>query len=82
MYYIQNGEVLYIPGTMTPTEILSVCEAGAKIVKTLLRNIFRGEHQPLFCRMPYSKKRRLRNAITKRYRNLHILQPCWVIRCK
>ncbi|RYR25384.1 hypothetical protein Ahy_B02g059100 [Arachis hypogaea] len=33
MYYIQNGEVLYIPGTMTPTEILSVCEAGAKIVK-------------------------------------------------
>ncbi|QHO23588.1 Pentatricopeptide repeat-containing protein [Arachis hypogaea] len=28
-----NGEVLYIPGTMTPTEILSVCEAGAKIVK-------------------------------------------------
>ncbi|KAL1360787.1 hypothetical protein HN51_006171 [Arachis hypogaea] len=33
MYYIQNGEVLYIPGTMTPTEILSACEAGAKIVK-------------------------------------------------
>ncbi|XLT27652.1 hypothetical protein HN873_058944, partial [Arachis hypogaea] len=33
MYYIQNGEVLYIPGTMTPTEILSACEAGAKITK-------------------------------------------------
>ncbi|XLU81188.1 hypothetical protein S245_004608, partial [Arachis hypogaea] len=33
MYYIQNGEVLYIPGTMTPTEILSACEAGAKMVK-------------------------------------------------
>ncbi|XLR15006.1 hypothetical protein S83_042944, partial [Arachis hypogaea] len=33
MYYIQNGKVLYIPGTMTSTEILSACEAGAKIVK-------------------------------------------------
>ncbi|KAL4293414.1 hypothetical protein AHAS_Ahas18G0125700 [Arachis hypogaea] len=33
MYYIQNGEVLYIPGTMTPTEILSACEAGAKMVE-------------------------------------------------
>ncbi|PON78167.1 KDPG/KHG aldolase [Parasponia andersonii] len=28
-----NGEVLYIPGAMTPTEILSAHEAGAKIVK-------------------------------------------------
>ncbi|MED6144759.1 hypothetical protein PIB30_018431 [Stylosanthes scabra] len=33
MYYIQSGEVLYIPGTMTPTEILSAYDAGAKIVK-------------------------------------------------
>ncbi|KAF3448756.1 hypothetical protein FNV43_RR09469 [Rhamnella rubrinervis] len=29
----QNGEVLYIPGVMTPTEILSAHGAGAKIVK-------------------------------------------------
>ncbi|KAF4346467.1 hypothetical protein G4B88_019977 [Cannabis sativa] len=29
----QNGEVLYIPGAMTPTEILSAHDSGAKIVK-------------------------------------------------
>ncbi|KAK4541375.1 hypothetical protein RGQ29_033245 [Quercus rubra] len=29
----QCGEVLYIPGVMTPTEILSACDSGAKIVK-------------------------------------------------
>ncbi|KAJ8755826.1 hypothetical protein K2173_024371 [Erythroxylum novogranatense] len=28
-----NGEVLYIPGTMTPTEILSAYNAGAEIIK-------------------------------------------------
>ncbi|KAK7394528.1 hypothetical protein VNO78_15057 [Psophocarpus tetragonolobus] len=33
MDYVQNGEILYIPGTMTPTEILSACDAGAKMVK-------------------------------------------------
>lgn len=31
--YVQGGEVLYIPGVMTPTEILSAHNAGAKIVK-------------------------------------------------
>ncbi|KAL2330015.1 hypothetical protein Fmac_017596 [Flemingia macrophylla] len=30
---VQSGEVLYIPGTMTPTEILFACDAGAKMVK-------------------------------------------------
>ncbi|TKY65210.1 hypothetical protein E2542_SST08068 [Spatholobus suberectus] len=30
---VQSGEILYIPGTMTPTEILSACDAGAKMVK-------------------------------------------------
>ncbi|XP_027927228.1 uncharacterized protein LOC114184163 isoform X2 [Vigna unguiculata] len=35
MDYVQSGEVLYIPGTMTPTEILSACDAGAKMVKVL-----------------------------------------------
>ncbi|EXB62711.1 KHG/KDPG aldolase [Morus notabilis] len=29
----QSGEVLYIPGAMTPTEILSAHDAGAKMVK-------------------------------------------------
>ncbi|KAF4346462.1 hypothetical protein G4B88_019972 [Cannabis sativa] len=29
----RNGEVLYIPGAMTPTEILSAHDSGAKIVK-------------------------------------------------
>ncbi|KAL4600412.1 hypothetical protein ACB092_11G197800 [Castanea dentata] len=29
----QCGEVLYIPGVMTPTEILSAYDSGAKIVK-------------------------------------------------
>ncbi|WCJ39205.1 KHG/KDPG aldolase [Euphorbia peplus] len=33
MDVVQDGEVLYIPGAMTPTEILSAYEAGAKIVK-------------------------------------------------
>ncbi|KAK7273413.1 hypothetical protein RIF29_14462 [Crotalaria pallida] len=33
MDYVQSDEILYIPGTMTPTEILSACKAGAKIVK-------------------------------------------------
>lgn len=33
MDYVQSGEILYIPGAMTPTEILSACDAGAKIVK-------------------------------------------------
>ncbi|KAH1234851.1 KHG/KDPG aldolase [Glycine max] len=33
MDYVQSGEILYIPGTMTPTEILSACDEGAKIVK-------------------------------------------------
>ncbi|KAH1156167.1 hypothetical protein GYH30_051111 [Glycine max] len=33
MDYVQSGEILYIPGTMTPTEILSTWDEGAKIVK-------------------------------------------------
>ncbi|KAI5432013.1 hypothetical protein KIW84_035953 [Lathyrus oleraceus] len=31
--YVQGGEILYIPGAMTPTEILSAYDAGAKMVK-------------------------------------------------
>ncbi|KAJ7949417.1 KHG/KDPG aldolase-like [Quillaja saponaria] len=33
MEYVQYSETLYIPGVMTPTEILSATDAGAKIVK-------------------------------------------------
>ncbi|XP_065860407.1 uncharacterized protein [Euphorbia lathyris] len=33
MDVVQDGEVLYIPGAMTPTEILSAYDAGAKIIK-------------------------------------------------
>ncbi|XP_050230786.1 uncharacterized protein LOC126679824 isoform X1 [Mercurialis annua] len=33
MEAVHDGEVLYIPGAMTPTEILSAYDAGAKIVK-------------------------------------------------
>ncbi|WKA01811.1 hypothetical protein VitviT2T_020071 [Vitis vinifera] len=33
---VQGGEVLYIPGAMTPTEIFSAYNAGAKIVKVRL----------------------------------------------
>ncbi|KAK7295336.1 hypothetical protein RJT34_18243 [Clitoria ternatea] len=32
-YYIHSEEILYIPGTMTPTEILSASDAGARMVK-------------------------------------------------
>ncbi|KAG5008099.1 hypothetical protein JHK85_026641 [Glycine max] len=40
MDYVQSGEILYIPGTMTPTEILSACDEGAKIVKVGLCMFF------------------------------------------
>ncbi|XP_020533869.1 KHG/KDPG aldolase isoform X1 [Jatropha curcas] len=33
MDVVLDGEVLYIPGAMTPTEILSAYDAGAKIIK-------------------------------------------------
>ncbi|KAK7340506.1 hypothetical protein VNO77_21212 [Canavalia gladiata] len=33
MDYVKSGDILYIPGAMTPTEILSACDAGAKMVK-------------------------------------------------
>ncbi|KAK1294640.1 hypothetical protein QJS10_CPA16g01148 [Acorus calamus] len=33
LHDVQGGEILYIPGVMTPTEVLSACNAGARIVK-------------------------------------------------
>uniref|UniRef100_A0ACD5WGW1 Uncharacterized protein n=2 Tax=Avena sativa TaxID=4498 RepID=A0ACD5WGW1_AVESA len=30
---LEESEVLYIPGVLTPTEVISACDAGAKVVK-------------------------------------------------
>ncbi|XP_044460601.1 putative KHG/KDPG aldolase isoform X2 [Mangifera indica] len=41
---VQGHEVLYIPGVMTPTEILSAHDAGAKIVKVYPVSALGGTH--------------------------------------
>nr|CAB3456098.1 unnamed protein product [Digitaria exilis] len=33
LHDFEESKVLYIPGVMTPTEVLSACSAGAKVVK-------------------------------------------------
>ncbi|OIW05393.1 hypothetical protein TanjilG_28858 [Lupinus angustifolius] len=42
MDYVQSDEILYIPGAMTPTEMLSAYEAGAKIVKAWVESVLCG----------------------------------------
>ncbi|XP_062175247.1 uncharacterized protein LOC133880313 isoform X2 [Alnus glutinosa] len=76
MVDVQCGEVLYIPGVMTPTEILSAYDAGAKIVKIQSENISTEERHPLFYQMPYLIERQLVRIISKKYINLHVRQLC------
>ncbi|XP_030963182.1 uncharacterized protein LOC115984324 isoform X7 [Quercus lobata] len=59
----QCGEVLYIPGVMTPTEIQS-------------ENISPKEHQQLYYLMPYLIRRQLVKIISMKYVDLHTLQLC------
>nr|CAB3452379.1 unnamed protein product [Digitaria exilis] len=33
LHDLEESKVLYIPGVMTPTEVLSACRAGAKVIK-------------------------------------------------
>ncbi|XP_020254614.1 uncharacterized protein LOC109831657 isoform X2 [Asparagus officinalis] len=40
---VQDGDVLYIPGVMTPTEVLCATNAGAKIVKVYPVSTLGGE---------------------------------------
>nr|XP_016444200.1 PREDICTED: KHG/KDPG aldolase-like isoform X2 [Nicotiana tabacum] len=54
---VSERDALYIPGVMTPTEILSAFNAGAKIVKIWLGNTLVKAHQQLFYQMPYLTKR-------------------------
>ncbi|XP_050282817.1 uncharacterized protein LOC126723447 isoform X13 [Quercus robur] len=71
----QCGEVLYIPGVMTPTEILSAYDSGAKIVKIQSENISPKEHQQLYYLMPYLM-RQLVKIISMKFVDLHTVQLC------
>ncbi|KAG7945949.1 hypothetical protein I3843_14G013300 [Carya illinoinensis] len=76
MVDVKCAEVLYIPGVMTPTEILSAYDTGAKIVKIQSENISPEEQQQLFYQMPYLIKMQSFKMISKKYINLQILQLC------
>ncbi|KAL4600417.1 hypothetical protein ACB092_11G197800 [Castanea dentata] len=76
----QCGEVLYIPGVMTPTEILSAYDSGAKIVKIQSENISLKEHQQLYYQMPYLIRRQLVKIISMKYVDLHTLQLCKAVK--
>ncbi|XP_062190258.1 uncharacterized protein LOC133893285 [Phragmites australis] len=40
---LKESKVLYIPGVLTPTEVLSACSAGAKVVKVYPVSVMGGE---------------------------------------
>ncbi|XP_028951271.1 uncharacterized protein LOC126590283 isoform X2 [Malus sylvestris] len=73
---LRYSEVLYIPGVMTPTEILSAYNTGAKIVKMQLGSILLREHHQLFYQMPYLIKRPWIEKISTEYINLRRPQLC------
>ncbi|KAF5469871.1 hypothetical protein F2P56_010431 [Juglans regia] len=80
MVDVKCAEVLYIPGVMTPTEILSAYDTGAKIVKIQSENISPEEQQQLFYQMPYLIKRQSFKIISMKFINLQILQLCRAMR--
>ncbi|XP_040995370.1 KHG/KDPG aldolase-like isoform X2 [Juglans microcarpa x Juglans regia] len=80
MVDVKCAEVLYIPGVMTPTEILSAYDTGAKIVKIQSENISPEEQQQLFYQMPYLIKRQSYKIISMKFINLQILQLCRALR--
>lgn len=40
---LDGSEVLYIPGVLTPTEVISACDAGAKVLKVYPVSVMGGE---------------------------------------
>ncbi|KAF8731865.1 hypothetical protein HU200_015809 [Digitaria exilis] len=43
LHDFEESKVLYIPGVMTPTEVLSACSAGAKVVKVYPVSVMGGD---------------------------------------
>uniref|UniRef100_A0A453J7X5 2-dehydro-3-deoxy-phosphogluconate aldolase n=1 Tax=Aegilops tauschii subsp. strangulata TaxID=200361 RepID=A0A453J7X5_AEGTS len=43
LHDLDGSEVLYIPGVLTPTEVISACNAGAKVVKVYPVSAIGGE---------------------------------------
>ncbi|CAN6197296.1 unnamed protein product [Urochloa humidicola] len=43
LHDLEESKVLYIPGVLTPTEVLSACSAGAKVVKVYPVSVMGGE---------------------------------------
>ncbi|TVU39992.1 hypothetical protein EJB05_13437 [Eragrostis curvula] len=43
LHDLEESQVLYIPGVLTPTEVLSACSAGAKVVKVYPVSVMGGE---------------------------------------
>ncbi|KAF8690464.1 hypothetical protein HU200_040818 [Digitaria exilis] len=43
LHDLEESKVLYIPGVMTPTEVLSACRAGAKVIKVYPVSVMGGE---------------------------------------
>ncbi|XP_021308625.1 uncharacterized protein LOC8069103 isoform X2 [Sorghum bicolor] len=43
LHDLEESNVLYIPGVLTPTEVLSACSAGAKVVKVYPVSVMGGE---------------------------------------
>ncbi|PAN10394.1 hypothetical protein GQ55_2G087200 [Panicum hallii var. hallii] len=43
LHDLEESKVLYIPGVLTPTEVLSACSAGAEVVKVYPVSVMGGE---------------------------------------
>ncbi|XP_066398853.1 uncharacterized protein [Miscanthus floridulus] len=43
LHDLKQSNVLYIPGVLTPTEVLSACSAGAEVVKVYPASVMGGE---------------------------------------
>lgn len=52
---VRDGEVLYIPGVMTPTEVLCATNAGARIVKVYPVSVLGGEKYISALKKPFPR---------------------------
>ncbi|KAL5196609.1 hypothetical protein ABZP36_000121 [Zizania latifolia] len=50
---LEESEVLYIPGVLTPTEVISASNAGAKVVKVYPVSVMGGEVYMLALKKPF-----------------------------
>ncbi|XP_071909450.1 uncharacterized protein [Coffea arabica] len=71
---VSCSKALYIPGAMTPTEILSAFSSGAKMIKIWLGSILLMEQHQLFCLMLYSVRRPWEKGILRPFISFHVLQ--------